>query len=79
MTHQCRRVGAPGVRLWDLFSVEQLAQCFRASCREYWQVNLNDIPKPVFPDLVVLVPQTVSESPYFPPRLARYANGGEIA
>ncbi len=39
---------------------------------------MHDVPKPVFADGVILVPQTVSERPYLLPGLARYKGCGLV-
>ena len=46
---------------------------------QWREVGLHDIPKPIFPDGIVLVTQAVSERSYLVPWLTRHKRRRQIA
>jgi hypothetical protein len=65
-------------RLLTRLPFAQPPQSFLTGGAQPREVDLNYVPNAVFPDGVVLVPQAVSESPYFPPGLTRHEGRGQV-
>jgi hypothetical protein len=59
--------------------LHQPLQGFLAGGAQRRHIDLHDVPKSVFPDGVVLVPQAVSDRSYLLPGLTRHKGRGQIA